>query len=186
LHERVWRQTRAARGRDAAQLLPGADNVYRRGVFGFTSPVRDGEGQTVHLQGARVVARLVPEQAEERNPPGVPGDTGGEICVGQALQAVLKYLPQRPGIGEDGRDLVGEVAPASQAEVGGLLPGEISGQKLVQHVRPEQAAFNTNCGERRHNQTTGWRTRSPSTSGGSWGTTVSSRTRSATAWRTRL
>jgi len=37
------------------------------------------------------------------------------------LETVLEYLPQRPGIGENGSDLVGEVAPAIEAEVGRLL-----------------------------------------------------------------
>jgi hypothetical protein len=53
------------------------------------------------------------------------------------LKTVLKHLPQCPGIGEDGSDLVGEVAPTIEAEICRLLPGKLRGQKLVQHVRSE-------------------------------------------------
>ncbi len=53
------------------------------------------------------------------------------------METMLKHLPQCPSIGEDGSDLVGEIAPTFEAEVCRLLPGKLPGQKLVQHVRSE-------------------------------------------------
>ena len=49
----------------------------RRRVLSFTGTMRDSEGETVHLIGPRIVARLVAQKAEKRNNPGVASDTRG-------------------------------------------------------------------------------------------------------------
>ena len=56
----------------------------------------------------------------------------------------------RASVGEDGSDFVGEIAPRFQAEIGGPLTGKIAGQKLFEHIRPEQAAFNADRREQSH------------------------------------
>jgi hypothetical protein len=105
--------------------------MYRRRVFGFPSPVRDREGESVHLESTRVVAQLIPKQAEERNSPGISCDAGSKIFSGQAFKAVLKHLPERTGVCEDSSDLVGEVPLAIETKVGRLLSGKLRRQELI-------------------------------------------------------
>src|SRR6266436_4008063 len=82
------------------------------------------------------------EQAEW-DAPVVAGDRGGEIFRGELGEAVLEHAPEGAGVGEGRRDFVCEIALGFQAEVGGLLAGHVGGDDLVEQLRAEQAAFNS-------------------------------------------
>lgn len=108
--------------------------------------MRDGKRQSVHFVGPGVVARLVAQEPEKRNRPGVAGDARGEVPLGKPLEAMLEHAPQSTGVGKGGGDFVGQAAPGIQSEVGGPLAGKVAGQKLIEDVRPEQAAFDSDGG----------------------------------------
>src|SRR5712692_9137926 len=112
--------------------------------------MRDGERLAVHLEGARVVARLVASETEERHNPGIARDGGSEVVLREPGEAMLEHSPQRAGIGEGGGDFVGEVAPRLQPKVGGFLAGQITGDELVKQLWSEEAAFNSDGREGGH------------------------------------
>ena len=82
--------------------------------------------------------------------PGVAGHAGGQVSFRKSWTAVLEDAPQGAGIGEGGGDFVGEIALGFEAEVGGFLAGHVGGDDLVEQLRPEQAAFDSDGGEARH------------------------------------
>jgi hypothetical protein len=144
LHQRVWRQAWPAARCHATEFLPHTDDVDRWCIVGFARAMRDGECQAVGLVRALVVAWLVAEQPKERDHPSVARDRGASVIFSEAFTAVLKHSPQRPGISEGCRDLVGQVPSSLQAEIGGALSRKVAGKQLIEEVGPEKATFNAN------------------------------------------
>ncbi|MCL6649686.1 MAG: hypothetical protein K6U89_15295 [Chloroflexi bacterium] len=137
LDQGMGREPRPPRGGQASQLLPGAHDVHRWRVLRFPGPMGNGEGEAIHLVGARVVAKLVAQETQERDHPGIARDGSRRVGVRQALQPALEHLPLGAGIREDTGDLVGQASRAFKPEVLRLLSGKIAGEQVLQRVRPE-------------------------------------------------
>ena len=108
----------------------------------------DGEGLTVNFVGALIVGEFVAQETQEGDDPGIAGHAGGEVSFRKVGQAVLEDAPEGAGIGEGGGNFVREVALWFQAEVGRFLAGHVGGDDLVEQLRPEQTAFNSDAWKR--------------------------------------
>ena len=150
LNEGVRGEAGPTPGRKAAEFLPRADDVHGRRVFVLARPVRDGEGQPVHLVRPAVELQLVAQQAEQWNDPGVPRRGSGGIALSRPFQAAPEGAPIGACVGESGGELRGETAPSVEAEVGGPLAGQVAGRELVKQVGAEHTPFKAYRWERGH------------------------------------
>jgi len=125
LHQGVWRHTRPARRGNTAEFLPGANDMRGRRILGLAGKVRNGKRQSVHLISPLIEARLIAQQSEERNRPGIAGDARGEVFFGKPLDTMLENAPERPGVGKRRGDFVGQTTLGVQSEVKAYLLSEM-------------------------------------------------------------
>ena len=105
---------------------------------------------TVNFVGALIVGEFVAQETQEGDDPGIAGHAVGEVSFRKVGQAVLEDAPEGAGIGEGGGNFVREVALWFQAEVGRFQAGHVGGDDLIEQLRPEQTAFNSDGRKRRH------------------------------------